>query len=88
MAEKEEYVLWRVSYCTSDDTVEVEYGTLLVIARNEYEAIGKAMTMPKMETVAVLPDSLEAKPVELLHHADRKFVIKLEELLNLKDFST
>ena len=86
----EDNYLWLVKYCTpwemnkSGEGVEAfKDGVIPVIARNQYEAIGKAMTVPGIETTIVDPASIKAERLYLLHEEDKRYNIKVEELSDI-----
>lgn len=72
--------IWLVSYYypTNLGVFDLAFdGVVPVIARGEYEAIGKAMTMDEMKGIPVDPASLRAYPLELKHSTDQYNIINL-----------
>ncbi|MBR9683335.1 hypothetical protein GOV03_02235 [Candidatus Woesearchaeota archaeon] len=80
----EEYDLWAVRYDVASEVScdTFNNGILYVVARNKYEALGKALTVPGMEDTLPDPASFEIKRVELLHPEDSNFKIELSDLVD------
>ena len=57
-------------------------GVIPVVAKNQYEAIGKALTIKEMGGVPVATDSIRAEKLRLLHPEDKIYSIKLEGLVD------
>lgn len=79
---KEEY-LWLVRcwppWDLGDSSIEpFNGGTITVVASEQYEAIGKAMTVPGIESTVVDPASIKAERLILLHEEDQKYTIEIK----------
>jgi len=57
-------------------------GVIPVVAKNQYEAIGKALTIDEMRGIPVATDSIRVEKLRLLHPEDETCSIKLEVLVD------